>query len=207
MNINEVSTYLGYKGNDVDEKVLKEIEEVNKELTSIVTPKSIFKKFSSSVYGNIVKIEDLAMESSDLGSHLKDCSQVVLLAVTLGVATDTYIRKCSVENMAKATIASAVSSSLCEEICDSLMEEIKRETNSFLTPRFSPGYGDLSLEYQKDILKMLNCSKTIGLTLTDSLMLVPTKSVTAFVGLTENENCSTDKCRLCKNAACEFRKE
>jgi cobalamin-dependent methionine synthase I len=52
-----------------------------------------------------------------------------------------------------------------------------------LRPRFSPGYGDLSLSVQSDLLNVLDARRNIGLTLSDSLMMIPQKSVTAIVGL------------------------
>jgi 5-methyltetrahydrofolate--homocysteine methyltransferase len=69
------------------------------------------------------------------------------------------------------------------ELCDEFCKDIKAELNVNLKPRFSPGYGDLDLSCQKDIFKLLDCSKKIGLTLNDSLLMSPTKSVTAFVGI------------------------
>ena len=53
----------------------------------------------------------------------------------------------------------------------------------------------------------MDCTKRIGLTLTDGYMLTPIKSVTAVIGLTEDTVCNTSKCAACVNRACEFRKE
>ena len=50
-------------------------------------------------------------------------------------------------------------------------------------PRFSPGYGDFSLEHQRDFMRILDLENSLGLTLTGSLLLVPEKSVTAVIGL------------------------
>jgi cobalamin-dependent methionine synthase I len=56
-----------------------------------------------------------------------------------------------------------------------------------LRPRFSPGYGDLPLELQTNLFKVLDCQHFIGLTLNDSMLMSPSKSVTAIVGLRERE--------------------
>ena len=52
----------------------------------------------------------------------------------------------------------------------------------FFKPRFSPGYGDLSLEVQKEIFSLLDCPRKIGVSLGDSLLMTPSKSVTAIIG-------------------------
>ena len=81
-----------------------------------------------------------------------------------------------------------------------------------IKPRFSPGYGDVPLEIQKDIVMLLDCAKRIGVSLNDSLLMSPSKSVTAFIGLQEpsgkmdkREVKSTNKCAACAKTDCDFR--
>jgi hypothetical protein len=115
--------------------------------------------------------------------------------------------------MARASITQSCGAACIEAYCDILQERILEKTVTdtgkalYLRPRFSPGYGDVALEVQNVIFKALECTKRIGLTLTDSLLMYPTKSVTAFIGLTENpESCHVGKCSLCGKKDCEFRK-
>ena len=49
--------------------------------------------------------------------------------------------------------------------------------------RFSPGYGDWGLAAQRGLLAALDAQRQLGLTLTSTCLLVPTKSVTAALGL------------------------
>jgi hypothetical protein len=72
---------------------------------------------------------------------------------------------------------------LCDEFCRLMAIESKRE----LRPRFSPGYGDLPLELQRDIFRLLEPSRRIGVVLNDSLLMSPSKSVTAIIGI-EKDN-------------------
>ena len=72
------------------------------------------------------------------------------------------------------------------------------EEHLYLRPRFSPGYGDFDICYQEPVVRMLNCAKTIGLTLTDSFMMTPTKSVTAVIGIsTQKDRCPISGCEVC----------
>ena len=106
-----------------------------------------------------------------------------------------------------------------EEVCDMCEEEIKKNVaqDGFYTNfRYSPGYGDFPLEYQRRIVTLLGCDKTIGLTVTDSSLLIPQKSVTAIIGIFESEqktkkkNCDTcrlkDKCKFSRKGeiGCEL---
>jgi cobalamin-dependent methionine synthase I len=72
-----------------------------------------------------------------------------------------------------------------EELVDLVNDEIKKiaEKQGLKTrPRYSPGFGDVPLEIQKDFFRLLPCTR-IGLTLMDTLIMAPEKSVTAFCGL------------------------
>ncbi len=76
-----------------------------------------------------------------------------------------------------------------------------------LRPRFSPGYGDFSIEHQGEILRMLDSAKKIGLSMTGGNMLAPTKSVTAVIGLgREAATCPPGGCEGCGKADCIYRR-
>ena len=97
------------------------------------------------------------------------------------------IKKYSVVNIAKAAVTQAAGAACIESYVDEVEAAIRQEAmkrGMYLRPRFSPGYGDFPLEYQKDIFEILECSKRIGVTLTEGNLMMPSKSVTALIGLT-----------------------
>jgi cobalamin-dependent methionine synthase I len=109
--------------------------------------------------------------------------------------------------MEKALVAQAVSSAMIETYCDETEKEIAQINEiKDLNPvsRFSPGYGDFDISFQKDFLKILNGSR-IGLSLTDAFMLTPVKSVTAVIGFSEEKKEMAGKCVLCADKGCSFR--
>ena len=55
----------------------------------------------------------------------------------------------------------------------------------FLTDRFSPGYGDLPLSLQADFLRATDAGRKLGITVNDSFLMTPCKTVTAVIGLSE----------------------
>ena len=81
------------------------------------------------------------------------------------------------------SIFSAAAASKIEEVCDGLEEQIKAEHSVSLRQRYSPGYFDLDISNQKKVFSLLELTKRIGLMLTDTCEMVPTKSVTAFIGI------------------------
>ena len=121
------------------------------------------------------------IESVNLCNVLKGCRYAIILAVTTGIGVDRLLNKFSVMSASKHFIADAVASAAAESFCD-YMDDMLRE-NADKPHRFSPGYGDLSLEIQPDILGMLNASKNAGITINSSLLMTPVKSITAIMGV------------------------
>lgn len=206
----ETLRYLGYRGQEIDEQTERMIEEVSEELIKGSMPKSVYREFACEVTEKHVKLGGLVIESRNLATNLKGCECAVLLAATIGRAADFMIKKYSVSNMAKAAVVQAAGAACIESYVDEVEEMIRQGANArglYLRPRFSSGYGDFALEYQKDIFEMLECNKRIGVTLTEGNLMMPSKSVTAVIGLTtkERESCQMEKCSLCAKTDCEFR--
>ncbi|MBR5235859.1 MAG: Vitamin B12 dependent methionine synthase activation subunit [Clostridia bacterium] len=127
-----------------------------------------------------------ATHSKTLNKHLADAHEMILLAATVGVAIDRIIQKYSLLSPSHAVTAQAVGTAAVEGWCDLLCARFaatENKKNNHLLPRFSPGYGDFPLSVQKDIFRILDCGRKIGVTLTDSLLMTPSKSVTAVIGI------------------------
>ena len=207
----EAVRYLGYGKCAVDEKTLRDIAESFKELERLADKKSIYRIFELSVIDeNVLSIGTMEIHSINLWTNLKDCKEVVLFGATLGIDVDRQIRKYQLVDMAKAVVMQACAAALLEEFCDELQEKIAvqmRTEDKFLRPRFSPGYGDFAIQHQKDLLAMLEAPKKIGLTMTESYMLTPTKSVTAVIGISDRDaSCEKNGCEICKKTDCIYRR-
>ena len=207
----EAVRYLGYGKNAVDDKTLQEIQDSFRELERLADKKSIYRIFELSLKDeNELKIGNVEIYSRNLRTNLKDCKQVVLFAATLGAEVDRLIRKMQVVDMAKAVVMQACAAVVLEEYCDELQEKIATQFSmegKYIRPRFSPGYGDFSIQHQKAVLSMLEVSKRIGVTMTDSYMLTPTKSVTAVIGIGDAEmNCNLNSCEECDKTDCTYRR-
>ena len=106
---------------------------------------------------------------------------MILFAATLGAGADRCILKYGKTAPSRAMLADAVGSAMIEHWCDVLNAELTAGKES--KPRYSPGYGDVPLTIQKDILTLLDAQRKLGITLSDTCFMTPTKSVTAFIGL------------------------
>jgi len=124
---------------------------------------------------------EIETDSKDLERCLGDSREVFIFAVTLGAGVDRLLLKYSRISPAGAFMADAVANAYAEAAADraqEILDGIEKTKN-----RFSPGYGDLPLEIQPKILETVNAGKLLGVTLTDSLLMKPQKTITAIAGI------------------------
>lgn len=152
-----------------------------------------------------------ATVSAGLRKNLDGCSRIVLFAATVGLGMDRLISRYGRVAPTRALLMQAIGTERIEALCNAFEQDVREccaVSGLFARPRFSPGYGDLPLALQRDIFQVLNCQRKIGLTLNDSLLMSPSKSVTAIIGLAEEKTaCRPENCSGCDKADCEFRRK
>lgn len=161
-----------------DEKLCAMCEEVLTQLRGEITPRAVFAKVSVKFSGDTADFGFCKYKSTSLKKFLGGNCTVYIFAATIGVGADRLIARYSPILPSRAVITDGCATAAIEAFCDYICGEV------FCTEkqaRFSPGYGDLPLEMQKDILSLLGTSLNMGLSMTDSYLLTPTKSVTAIV--------------------------
>lgn len=206
----EAVRYLGYGNRAIDEQTEELIRDSFKELEQVSRAKFIYRIFEiSELNSDELMIGTMKVYSKHLCKNLKGCHAAFLICATLGAGVDMLMKRYTVTNMAKTAVLQACATTLLEEYCDNIQKQLADmlEHNEYLRARFSPGYGDFSITYQKEILRMMNASKEIGLSLTDGYMLTPTKSITALIGITnEKIICHASGCEVCSKIDCTFRR-
>lgn len=200
--MNEILRYLGYKGQEIDEELKLQIQKLIDLFENSITPKFTWGVFDILAEDNIKLVsENIVFKGRDIYNHLKNAKKCAILATTLGTQSERTLMHLSKTRVSDAVIFDAVCTAKIEEFTDECEAEIKAYAvdNGYYTNfRYSPGYGDFSIEVQKDILRVLNSEKRIGLTLTDASLLIPQKSVTAVIGFFESEqNKHLKKCEEC----------
>jgi len=149
--------------------------------------------------------------SRDAERLLCHSDEIIVFAATVGLGIDRYIARNQHISPAKALVAQGFGAERIETLCNAFCAEMRASLSAEglgMTPRFSPGYGDMALAAQTDIFRLLDCSRRIGLSLNSSLLMMPSKSVTAFFGTTPDETADVpgNKCRRCTKTDCQYRK-
>lgn len=177
---------LRYIGSNQNKETIKLVEECIDETRDIIKYKVCYCELNVSINNNICDFGSFEISSKNLSQNLKGCKRVIVFGATLGIEFDRIIAKYSKLSPAKALIFQGIGAERTEALCNVFCEDIAKEYGVSKRPRFSPGYGDLPLETQREVFSILDCERKIGIILNDSLLMSPTKSVTAFVGLEDN---------------------
>lgn len=208
----EAIRYLGYGRNDVDEHTLQLIQTSFSELEQVAEKRIVSQIFQLNLKeDDWIELEGVRIHSKNLSKNLKGCASVLVLGATLGIQVDRLMKRYSYTDMAKVLVMQSCAAVMLEEELDHWQEKKEQEflkENWYLRPRFSPGYGDFSIEHQREILEMLQAPKKIGLSMTDSSMLTPTKSVTAVIGMSRTQTaCHQKGCEVCNKIDCIYRRD
>ena len=167
---------------------------ISKELTDEAISEVMKLDFYRACYAELpVKVDEghvdfvfTSVSSRDLARRLSGCTHALIVATTLGISADRLIRRYMKTSPAKAYLINSACTERVEALTDTLamaLDEKYAKDGMSLTRRFSPGYGDLGIEFQKEIFALISPEKHLGVTLSEGLLMTPSKSVTAIIGL------------------------
>ena len=209
----EIFRYLGYRGREPETGVAEAADSCAAALQTVVEPRHVRRVFPLEwVSADRFRIEGMDVVSRNLSRNLRGCSEVCLMAATLGLGPDRLVQRAeALGKMSRAVILQAAAAAMIEAYCDDVNEEIRREAapkGLFLRPRFSPGYGDLPISQQAELFRLLDITRRIGISLSESGLMVPQKSVTALIGVSDRPQGRRSRgCEACAMSAdCAYRK-
>ena len=184
----ETARYMGVRG-EPDFQTMEILNRLEPVVRERIKPKYVYRRTPVNFTANGLFLDGISRElaGEDIKKHLSGCTSAVVMAVTLSAEADKLIRQTAITDMADSLAVDCLCSSAVEQACNIAEREIFSEIKApFRTWRFSAGYGDFPLDIQKDLLLFLNAHRRIGLTVTENSLLIPSKSVTAIIGISEN---------------------
>ena len=176
----EIRTVFRYARGVPDEVTEALLREIIREAAPLLDPRICYLECPVTLSGDRVDFGVCQVTSRDLAAHLTGYRSAVLFAATIGAKADLMISRFARFSPAKELLADAYFTERAEALCDTFTAKYNRPQR-----RFSPGYGDLPLEFQRVLFDILDCPRSIGLTLGENLLMMPTKSVTAVIGRKE----------------------
>ena len=158
------------------------IEQNLKRLLEVVNCKFSFSRVPvKRLGGNRIDCGFGEFESEVLLKNLKECQEAFVFAVTLGIDVDRLLNKLAVISTTDYFVTDALASALAEAAAGETEKRIKGDL--LCRPRFSPGFGDLSLEVQPKLIRSIDAQKLLGVTMGKTYLMSPMKTVTAIMGI------------------------
>lgn len=199
--LREVLRYINVPYHAADATLKQEILTAYGEIESMARIREVYGLFNIEPKEDLIVFQEInfQIKSADLAKVVKNCNQLYVMAVTIGSEIDKRISGTQQTDMMKALIYNACANVLIEQACDHVEEEIMKniKEGQYLTMRYSPGYGDVPLTVQTEILSFLDATRKAGITTTKAGMLIPLKSVTAFIGLSSIKEKRHKGCESC----------
>lgn len=174
-------TYLGQGTDASDEQLSRHLRVAAERCVDVASARSCVRTFDA-------RDPDVALSGARLKEHLAGAVEVTLFCVTLGAAVDRELRLLAATNPFGEAVFDAVASAATERLADAIEADVRAKARArglFCGWRFSPGYADTPLAEQTRVLALLDAARTAGITCTSSHLMVPTKSVTAIIGVHE----------------------
>ena len=174
----ELWARLGGIGALNDEKIKSTVSDLSSVMSAAFVAEELLVAVNN---GACVSTDRITIAGADFAKIAGGCHRVVAVAATLGAGVDFLIRKKSAVSISDGFIYDAVASAMVEGLVN--LATVRVCSGREHTGRFSPGYGDMPLDLQGDIIGLLDAGKRLGLALNESKLMSPSKSVTAFIGI------------------------
>ena len=205
--VNEALRYLGVRG-PANEALRSRMTSLAAEVSSRIIPRHIWRVLPLRNGNQGILLGNLLLPGRSAAGMLAESRTCALMVCTLGAAFDAWLRQLQARDMSRAVMLDALGSALIESACDKVETEIAgRFPKHYLTDRFSPGYGDLPLALQPELLSAAEAQR-IGVTVSEACLMSPLKSVTALIGIADAPQAARIRgCAYCTmNQTCTLRK-
>lgn len=210
LNTDEVLRYMGCPPEEADDALRAAVEAGARSLLRTARPRWTYRVFDLEFEpGGVRLVGGMFLPGEDLKGHLAGCSRVAVFCATLGAETDLLIRRAEPRDVLELLILDSCGTAAAEDLCDQAEQELHAMFPGCHFPfRYSPGYGDLPLSVQGELLHLLDAPRRVGLTATSSHILIPRKSVTAILGVSDAPVPSHIRsCLACPGyLSCQYRK-
>lgn len=187
---------LGYRGQEIAPGIDARIDGCAARALELAHPRSSWAVFD--VVGRSARDDGaseihlagtaLTLTGSSIARHLDGAVSCAVMAVTVGMDVERELKRLSATDSVASVIFDAAASVAAEEAAAACQKSISADAAArglYTNARFSPGYGDLPLAVQPVLLASVDAQRRLGIALTDTLLMVPTKSITALMGIFE----------------------
>lgn len=205
----EVYMAMGYRGNTPEAEICVMVDEIRAEIQSLCAPRYMFQILEArQLSKQRILVADMEFSLGGIiGSYLSGMTHVCLFVATAGKEYAAYLHRLKAQNnIVKEYVADSVGSVIAEACVTLLGEELDKDSKLRHSLPYSPGYCGWDIREQQKLFSLFP-PEPCGITLSESSLMSPVKSVSGFFGLGEELSHQPYRCEICNNKQCYKRKE
>ena len=195
----EVLRYLGYRGQEVTPELDARLDAAIASCLAIGRARASIAVYDVAGREELpdgtpqVTLTDTALTlvGTSMQRHMRGARKVGVLAVTIGMGVERELKRLSLTDHLDQVLFDAAATTMVERAADATLVGMAAREGLYTNFRFSPGYGDMPMQTQPVLLDALDARRRLGITLSPTLLMTPTKSVTAVVGMFDAPQPST----------------
>ncbi len=204
-----LDTILEGEDGKVSQRTKTQLKKAIREVLSHIKPQGIYRIIPLRSQKDKKSSKDLNFSSKNLKEMFNDCDKVAVFLTTVGKEIDDLVKKAMKRRPHYGYLLNLVASAAAEEAAEYMQEYIRKKLpeDRTTTYRYSPGYCDWSIREQKKLFGLIPHEK-IGVKLSDTYLMSPTKSVSGVFGIcnANSEMELRNLCRNCKRKNCPHRR-
>lgn len=213
ISITDIEELMGFEDGVVPEPLPELIQQAVKETPDKCNIKGGFKVFNSIKVNQqslSIKIDKIEFNpSKTVITQFKDANSFALFLCTAGREISDYAKEVSTStDPLLGYVFDVLGSVIVEKACDKIQDSLKKECQKLglgITDRFSPGYCEWSVGEQQQLFSLMP-EKFCGITLSDSSLMSPIKSVSGIIGVGKGMQQKGYQCNWCTDTNCLYGK-
>ncbi len=211
LQVDEIYRNLGYGNTMPDAETIATVNNIVNHAHAICKPLAMFKICSSQLSGTHLVLDGVEMKTGKIiANYLTETSQVAVFVATAGIEYDNYLQNIKASgDIYTEFLADAVGSEIAEATVRFVSREVEKlatKKGMFITLSYSPGYCGWHVREQLQLFSLLP-TKPCGITLNDSCLMHPVKSVSGIIGLSQRPDIKVPySCDICGLQTCYKRK-
>lgn len=203
---------MGYETGTAPEPVSILINEVTEELlptSDIRAEYRVFKEISLSGVNKSLQVEGITFNIKPIiYRQIKEAEEVALFICTAGPVVGEMSRQSMKDgDLLRGYVYDVIGTEIVEAAADRMQEEMRKSMAALgkeITNRFSPGYCGWDVAEQHKLFSFFK-DNFCGITLTESALMNPVKSVSGIIGIGRNVRYMPYQCKLCDDKNCIYR--
>ena len=209
----EMMRLLGEQQGMIDTHTSSLLEQYTEECLRVSSPSGAFVLVEAleSSSEEKISIQRISFDSGKIiHKMLRHSAFYALFIVTAGPGPENLARSLLSEgSYLEGYIADLVASALVDSAADQVQEDVRQLAHTRglkITNRYSPGYCSWNVEEQQKLFSLFP-EGSCGISLSESSLMSPVKSISGIIGLGTDVLFRDYTCEICPMPDCQFRKK